>query len=108
MNKFALLTITILAAACGDNASAPTFADGVTDISVAFCEARVRCGWDVPSSVEPCVEFNEENLCEERYTCEDELTGEEEDLFALCVAELNTFQCGPFLPASCYEVLELR
>ena len=92
---------------CGDNLRPPpTFGEGASQVSEAFCERRYECGFDEPT-VEECVAFNEESLCE-RWDCAKELTPDQSDIFDACTAAFSTWQCGPFLPASCYDALEQR
>jgi len=104
MNK--LILILPILASCNYDTHRATFGDGAAEISIAFCERRAQCGFAEPPVTE-CVAFNLESLCE-RYDCEKVLTSSQEDMFAKCAEDFEQWQCGPFLPASCYEVLELR
>lgn len=108
MNRY--LTITILASitfGCGDNSKPATWGDGVSAISEAFCEARVRCGVAAEASTPNCIDHNINGLCE-RWDCLEELDRETEDMFEQCESDLEVWTCGLFLPTSCYAVLELR
>jgi hypothetical protein len=91
---------------CGDNIG-QTWGNGVEMISEAFCEARYECGWGDSDEIQVCYEGNVESLCE-RWDCTEQLDIPTGDMFAQCAADLDVWRCGPFLPGSCYAVLELR
>jgi hypothetical protein len=107
MNKLALLTITLLAAAaCGDGiSSAPaTFGDGALDMSVAFCERSVECGSRLEEQVPYCIDSNVYELCS-YWDCAQELTELQAEAFEQCTADLEVRECGAQLSDKCIEVL---
>ena len=104
MKPTVYLTITILAAACGDNDKPATWRDGVVQISEAFCNARIDCRLDPEEERSACEQYNIDGLCEQ-WDCDLPLSDEHAQLFDYCAEDLDLWTCSPWLPDSCYVIL---
>lgn len=108
MNKFALLTITILVSACtvGDQTEPRTFGQGAEQLSVAFCERLAECTGRPPEALPYCIDHNIQSLCN-IWDCAEYLTQEQSDLVDQCAVDLSVRDCDAQLSSSCREALDL-
>ena len=107
MNKFALLTITILASACGDGVlEPPTFGEAAEQLSVAFCERSIECNNRTPEVLPYCIDHNITSLCN-IWDCAEQLEPEQVELVDQCAIDLRARDCTAQLSSTCLEELEL-
>ena len=92
MKNLILLTIAILAVACGGD-DQPAMGDAAKEIGTAFCTARVSCGFIPQADLSACIRHNVHHLCELEETCERPLTGEQVDTLAECINGFPAIAC---------------